>query len=223
MSLKKCSVAGVLALGQLGVSATVVIAQMAVSTGAQLGSQGEAFDDVALVQECIFETEEPFCVLMSRGFTYYASADTKTQRYVLEAIGSLNVNDAVKLEGDIVSMGDMSAEVAIYAARHDPTLDVFAETRAMLQGPWVAAADTRYQSYVMGVVVEDSIDGEVQSEYIMQLANTCDAAQGQGPVMIAHENPWDEPMCFVLDKVTQEQLRLRLAGGDGQQVIYLRP
>jgi len=41
----------------------------------------------------------------------------------------------------LLSMGDMSAELAVHALRHDPALDPYADIRANLQGQWVFAAD----------------------------------------------------------------------------------
>lgn len=213
--------------GAACIAASMPVATMAgnmsVDTGAEAGTQGEPFEGVVLVQECIFETEDPYCSFVAGGSTFYASWEAPTPGYVLEAIGTLYQNAPLMMRADIVSMGDVSADIAIHSFELDPDLDWFAETRGFLQGAWMLASDPRYQSYVSGSNVTEYVNGEPQSEYVMELAETCDGADGAGPVLIAWINPWDEPPCLLLDSVEPDQMRVRLAGGDGTQIIYLRP
>ncbi|WP_270729295.1 hypothetical protein [Shimia sp. Alg240-R146] len=203
--------------------AVAMAGNMSVDTGAEMGSQGDPYEGMVLVQECIFETEDPYCSFVANGSTLYASMDAPTPGYVLEAIGTLYQNAPLMLKADIVSMGDITADIAIHAFELDPDLDWFAETRGYLQGRWMAASAPAYQSYVSGSVVTEYVDGQEQSQYVMELAQTCDGASEAGPVLIAWANPWDTPACLYLDAVTPDQMRVRLVGGDGAQVIYVRP
>lgn len=198
-------------------------AQMMVDTGIASGTYGEPIEDVALVQECIFEDAEPYCVLDSNGFSYWLSMGQPTLHYVMEAIGSLNVNDPIWIRADIVSMGDMSAELGVLALRHDPALDPFADIRANLQGRWALSTDPSYTSSVSGVHVTEWQNGDFSSEYRMQLAENCETSGGQGPVLIAHIDPWTEPPCMILESVNADKLIVSLAGGDGTIFKYTRP
>ncbi len=218
MTLKSLALASVMATG-----AVAAQAQMYVDTGIESGTYGEPFEDMALVQECIFEEEVPYCALSSNGFGYWMNWGDPTPGYVLEAIGSLNVNDPVWIRGDVVTMGDMSAEVAVLSVRHDPALDPYAEIRAHLQGQWVFAADPAYTSYVSGTHVTEYVSGDFSSEYTMQLADSCEKSNGQGPVMIAHIDPWSEPPCMILESVSADKMIMQLAGGDGTFYKYVRP
>ncbi len=221
MSFKTAMAAAI--LGGCLALAGAAQAQMSVETGIASGTYGEGFEDWALVQECIFEDEEPYCVLASRGFTYWLSMENPTPVYVMEAIGSLNVNDSIWIRADIVSMGDMSAEIGVLSVRHDPALDPYADIRAHLQGDWVYAADPTYQSYVSGVHVTEFVNGEFSSEYTMQLSDQCDTSAGQGPVLIAHVDPWNEPPCMILESVSADKMIVQMAGGDGSFFKYVRP
>lgn len=198
-------------------------AQMSVETGIASGTYGDSFEGWVLVQECIFEDEDPYCILADKGFSYWLSMDNPTPRYVMEAIGALNVNDPVWIRADIVSMGDMSAEIGVLAVRHDPTLDPYADIRAHMQGDWVYAADPSYRSSVSGVHVTEYVNGEFSSEYTMQLADQCETSGGQGPVLIAHIDPWSAPPCMILESVSAEKMIVQLAGGDGSFFKYVRP
>ncbi|TCL08876.1 hypothetical protein BXY66_0917 [Shimia isoporae] len=200
-----------------------VAGNMMVDTGEEMGTHGDPYEGAVLLQECIFEAEEPYCSFIAGGATFYATWEAPTPGYVLEAIGTLYQNAPLMLRADIISLGDVSADIAIHSFELDPDLDWFAETRGFLQGQWMLAANPKYQSHVDGSNVTEYADGQVQSEYVMELAHTCNGANEQGPVLIAWANPWDDPACLILDTVTPEQIRARLVGGDGAQAIYIRP
>ncbi|SFL24508.1 hypothetical protein [Shimia haliotis] len=200
-----------------------VAGNMAVDTGQEIGIEGEPFEGVVLVQECLFETDYPYCSFVFGGSILYANWEGPTPSYVLEAIGTLYQNAPLMMRADIVSMGDMSAEISIHSFELDPDLDEFSETRGFLQGQWMLAGAPQYQSYVSGASVTEYVSGQVQTEYMMELAPTCDGAAGEGPALIAWVNPWDEPPCLILDSVSPDEMRVRLVGGDGTQAVYLRP
>ncbi|GAA6182353.1 MULTISPECIES: hypothetical protein [unclassified Shimia] len=198
-------------------------AQMYIDTGIESGTYGEPLEDVALIQGCIFEQEVPSCELSSNGFTYWVNWESPTPGYVVEAMGALYVNAPLWIRADIVDMGDINAELAVLAMRHDPALDRFAEIRMNLQGDWVFAGDPAYTSSVWGDRVTEEVNGDFSSEYQLQLADSCDASGGQGPVMIAHIDPWTEPPCMILESVTSDKMIMQIAGGDGTFYKYVRP
>ncbi len=213
----------VVAASVIVLSTGLASAQMMIETGVAPGTYGEELEDWALLQECIFEEEVPYCSLTSRGFTYFLNWENPTPGYVLDALGTLNVNDPIWLQADIVGMGDMSAEIAVTALRHEPELDRFSEDRGFLQGAWVRSDNPGDRTYVMGTVVEESLNGEFSMEYVMQLADSCDASGGRGPVLIAHIDPWNEPPCLLIHALDSEVLIVELAGGDGALYKYVRP
>ncbi|MCH2068649.1 MAG: hypothetical protein MK208_15545 [Shimia sp.] len=198
-------------------------AQMFIDSGVESGVHGEPLEDVAMLQGCVFEQEVPSCELTSNGFTYWVSWNEPTPSYIVEAMGTLYVNAPLWLRADIVSMGDMSAELAVHAMRHDPALDPYADICANLQGQWVFAADPVYTSTVWGDQVTEEINGDYSSEYTLQLADSCEKSNGQGPVMIAHIDPWSEPPCMIIEAVTADKMIMQLAGGDGTLFKYVRP
>lgn len=198
-------------------------AQMFIDSGVESGTYGEPIEDVALLQGCIFEQEVPTCELSRNGFSYYVSWNEPTPSYIVEALGTLYVSAPIWLRGDLVNMGDMSAELAVHAMRLDPSLDPYADIRANLQGDWVFAADPAYTSSVWGDRVTEKVNGEYSSEYTLQLADSCEKSNGQGPVMIAHIDPWSEPPCIIIEAVTADKMIMQLAGGDGTLFKYVRP
>ena len=198
-------------------------AQMFIDSGVESGTYGEPLEDVAMLQGCVFEQEVPSCELTSNGFTYWVSWNESKPSYIVEAMGTLYVNAPLWLRADIVEMGDMSAQVTVLAMRHDPAFDPYAEIRANLQGQLVFAADPAYTSSVWGDRVTEEINGDYSSEYTLQLADSCEKSNGQGPVMIAHINPWDEPPCMIIEAVTADKMIMQLAGGDGTLYKYVRP
>lgn len=205
------------------VPTAVFAGNMSVDTGAEQGTHGEPYEGVVFVQECLFETEDPYCTFVSSGTTLYAGWEAPTPGYVLEAIGTLYQNAPLMMRADIVSMGDVSADVAVHSFELDPDLDWFAETRGFLQGTWMLASNPAYTSHVSGSYVTEYVNGAPQSDYVLELAETCAGADGAGPVLIAWIYPMDEVPCLLLDSVTADQMRVRLVGGDGAQVIYVRP
>ncbi|MCP4822289.1 MAG: hypothetical protein GY883_24155, partial [Shimia sp.] len=91
-------------LAALALAPSVSLAgNMTIDTGVEAGSDGEPFEGAVLVQECIFETEDPYCSFVSGGSTFYANWDAPTPGYVLQAVGTLYQNAPLMMRADIVS------------------------------------------------------------------------------------------------------------------------
>jgi uncharacterized membrane protein len=169
------------------------------------GQQGEPFTQSALMQSCELG-EEMVCMLYAEGFRYAASAANAPAPEILDMLAQLGPNTPVKITGDILNYGDITAEVILSRIAPGP-LDPYADLRAGVQGPWVSIEDASYTLRITGSEMEEAYQGEVNSAAMIVLADGCPDSPQTGEVAIAIYEFGDDPenaRCWGIESVTDD-------------------
>ena len=169
------------------------------------GQQGEPFTQSALMQSCE-RAEGMTCFLYAEGFRYAASADTAPAPEILDLLAQLAPNTPVQITGDILSYGDITAEVILSRIAPGP-VDPLADLRAGMQGPWVSVEDADYTLRITGSELEEIYQGEVSSAAMIVLGNSCPDSPDVGEVAMSIYEFGHDPedaRCWGIESVTDD-------------------
>ncbi len=184
------------------------------------GFFGEPFSQVGIFQGCAFEYEDEFCAFHAEGWKFYANYGNGTEDALLDALEFLPVGTPVSFAGDMISYGDITADVVVREVSYFPELDPYHQIRMAMQGQWVDQGDRNAQIYIEGAELTDIYGGEQMATYFLQIAPGCNDGPG-GPVLL-QTNPEDrEPFCYLIDRATDEELVLYYFGNP-EPFVYRR-
>jgi hypothetical protein len=196
------------------------------------GTFGEPFADTGLAQGCLAEGAALVCTITSRGVNLIVQGDLSGAD-ALALLQDLPVNTPVAFSGDILGLGDITAEFALSTLEiGDP--DPYAQLRADLQGDWVSVDDPDYALTFDGTQRIDSYGGEVQGVYLTSLQDQCpevggrdpDGPDGTGPVLLAElmgGDPMTDLYCYAVLAADGLALEMSLIGGNGTTLSFVRP
>ena len=173
------------------------------------GQLGEPFTQSALMQECTTGPEAA-CFLYADGFRYAAFASAAHAPGILDLLGQLAVNTPVYIRGDILSYGDITAEVILSQIAPGPA-DPHADLRAAIQGPWVSNDDALYTARITGSEMTELYDNQISSVEMLVLDTRCpDGARTDGLAIGLYEMGGDpmDARCWAIDRVTQDSLEV---------------
>ncbi len=169
----------------------------------------EPFSDTGYVQSCTTDGELPGCMVVGYGIRYVAATDGATDPALLAQLLALPPNSRVDVVGNIISMGDITAEVVLtsVAAAPDAKLDAL---MAGLQGDWQQTAGAGLQ--VVGSEWTDIADGQPVNSYLMAVGLPCSDTIPQDKPSVAlilmGGDPMDGALCYVIDKIDEKSLTL---------------
>ncbi|MGB8812174.1 MAG: hypothetical protein WCC57_03230 [Paracoccaceae bacterium] len=147
-------------------------------------SYGEPFTQAGLMQGCTTEGEAPGCMVYADGFRYLALYDGPTAPEMMAELEALAVNTPVQISGEIISLGDITAEIAMGGVA---VLDAepYADLRTVLQGDWLSNDDASYVVQINGSEWTDVISGEVVETSTLQIDDACaDGSPSDDPALI---------------------------------------
>lgn len=189
------------------------------------GTHGEPFTIRALTQGCETREEGAFCVLIAEGFRWAVTQGGPSNPAALASLASLagmSVNTPLIVTGDVVSYGDITADVVI--AKIEPgTPDAWAGLRDGMQGLWVSVDDPLSVLDIYGSEQTSLYDGEVMDVSLMTWADACPGGESIGPVVFTQMLGGD-PMdvsCMAILEVTPDRLDLSYVGR-GNTLSYTR-
>lgn len=164
------------------------------------GSLGDAYRDFGYVQGCTDNGELPGCTIIAGGSQFVAPEGGQTPAEVMAALKAMPPLAYVEFRGDILTMNDSFAEIAVGAvAAVDAGADPYRDTIRGMQGTWVSVDDPQSVVRVEGLLWTDVYGGEVVSQSVMSFADACsDGSEGGGAVMeLFSIPPQDMPaMCY---------------------------
>lgn len=222
-----------LILGSVVGLAQVVLATMALAQTADIaeaatesfapGSYGEPFTLQALVQGCQDFEGMQGCVIYAEGWRWLTYEGSVTNPAILRLLGTLPVNTAVEISGDMVSQGDITVE-AVFNRLVPIAPDAYAELRSLMQGGWVDATDPKNVLTVVGSEETTIYDGQAMDTAVLTYSDSCDGApEGAGPVLMKQlmgGNPMDTP-CFAIIDLSAERMELSHIGR-GNTLVFTR-
>lgn len=200
-------------------TATPVLAQ---ERAFPAGTYGEPFTVEALVDGCSSEGEAAGCMLISEGARWLALANGPTPPELLAQLAGMPVNSPVIVNGDVVTMGDITVEAVL--AGIAPGTDPHAAERAAIQGDW-QGEDPGFVVKVRGSGWTETYQDEVMAEHLLTLDATCamDGLPTDGLTINLQMLGGDmaEQTCFVITSLTPERMEL-LHLPRGNMVTFIR-
>lgn len=186
------------------------------------GTHGEPFTVNALMQGCETRDEGAFCFFIAEGFRWVATQGGPSNPAALNRMAEMSVNMPLIVTGDIVSYGDITADVVI--SRIEPgTPDAWAGLRDGMQGLWVSVDDPLSVIDIYGSEQTSLYDGQVMEISLATWADACPDGENIGPVMYTQMMGGD-PMdvsCMAILEVTDDRIDLSYVGR-GNTLSYTR-
>lgn len=183
----------------------------------------EPFSDTGYLQSCVTDGELPGCMVVGYGIRYIAAADGATDQAVLAQLQALPPNSRVTIAGDIITMGDITAEVVLVSVTPAPDAKADALMVA-LQGDWQLSAGDGIQ--IAGSEWTEIIEGQPQNSYLMAVGQACsDGVVLGGPsiaLILMGGDPMDGMVCYTIDSIDEKSLMLT-SRPDGAAVKLQRP
>ncbi len=179
------------------------------------GVYGEPYSVSGVLSHCDVTDTTLQCELHAYGYRYVASSADPTPMATLEALLDLPENTPMAWAGDLMAENGVTAEVTIREI-DDTVTDPYADLRAALQGLWRSTDDSAYELLIHGGLFEELYDGTPTGTAVMELAQTCDGALGDGPYVDLHSlNGPDYDQCHAVVSVTGDTLTLFPVGTMG--------
>ena len=214
-----------LVAGLSPLAATAQIAGPATVESFVRGQQGEPFTITATLQSCGDEDGFNGCIFYADGWRYAAAQGAGSNQAALDLLATLPVNTRFSVEGDLVSYGDVTAEVLISRIAPAEAPDPYADMRAAMQGDWVSTEDKSSTLSVTGSEETWLYDGAPSDLFIVNFTDFCDdAAAPGGPLLTKREMQSADGMvlCYGIDSITPDRMSL-IYLPRGNILEYVRP
>lgn len=181
------------------------------------GTFGEPYTVVAEFRGCWAVAEELECEFVADGWHYIASETGPTDPGIIEALGVFSEGMRLQISGDMIAFSGERADVTIREVEPAPatlppasnvSTDGLAEH---IQGIWDSDSGDGYTWIVERNFLREIYDANIMRESFFEIAATCAASNGQGPVIIAWPEP-DEgegPSCYLVTETAQRHLAVR--------------
>jgi hypothetical protein len=189
------------------------------------GSLGDAYRDFGYVQGCNDEDELPGCTLIAGGSQFVAPEGGQTPAEVMAALRAMPPLTYVEFRGDILTMNDSFAEIAVGAvAEADAGADPYGYTIRGMQGTWVSVDDPQSVVRVEGLLWTDVYGGEVVGKSVMSFADACsDGSEGGGAVMELFSIPPQDMPAICYSDLYEDKARMEMSYmGRGNTLAFAR-
>lgn len=185
------------------------------------GRHGTPFSVTALFQGCELEDGKAFCSFHADGIKLRAFYTGPTPERLMYALEQMAVNTPVRLQGDRAERQSLQTAVVLREVVADPTADSDAALRRDLQGDWVSEQDRRIGFTIRGSELYTRYDGEFRGARFLQIAPSCSASRGKGPVLVQTKLRDGSKACFVINSVRSGIMEL-FDPGRGAVLRYVK-
>jgi uncharacterized membrane protein len=181
------------------------------------GTYGEPLTIVARFAGCWASQEIVSCEFEADGWTYAASEEGPTELAILDSLPVLPEGMRLTVIGDLISYSGSQAEIMIREITEAPELappppprPAMAGLMDHIQGYWDSDAGDGYTWIVQGNFLTEIYDANIMRESYLEIAPSCAASNGQGPVIIAWPEPdeGDGPSCYLVTETAQRHLAI---------------
>jgi uncharacterized membrane protein len=182
------------------------------------GTYGEPLTIVARFGGCWATDEVRECVFAADGWLYVASEEGPTDLAVIDAMEVFSEGMRLQVSGDLISYSGDRAEIMIRdidaapepVAPPPPPRPSMAGLMDHIQGYWDSDAGDGYTWIVQGNFLREIYDANILRESYLEIAQSCAASNGQGPVIIAWPEPdeGDGPSCYLVTETAQRHLAI---------------
>lgn len=162
------------------------------------GTWGEPyFSATALFQDCVSETEAPFCTFHADGTKFYVYRDGRTPDYIFSVLEGFWPGTPIEVAGDLEAIHDRTADIVLRSAtprewnRWDSILD-------QLQGSWYSTLDPNSQFNIIGSELENTYDGAWTGLEYLSLTGYCDHFEG-GEYLMRMDEESGDVQCYSIE------------------------
>ncbi|MEQ9258987.1 MAG: DUF1036 domain-containing protein [Roseovarius sp.] len=193
-------------------------------TGLVKGEYGEPFYQMAQFQGCDAFDGARYCAFHAAGWKWFNYYGGPVPDAFLDLLATLPVGMYTEIEGDILSYGDISVEMALTQVTLRPNGFPFQQEYDALQGEWISLDDPLYRIEFAGSEVYETHDGAGEETfYFWRFADSCeDAPPDSGMVLIKTEPETQDSFCYLPDVITDTRLEMFFAGR-GNLLRFRRP
>jgi uncharacterized membrane protein len=138
------------------------------------GTHGEPFTIVGIFRGCDSDSGPYMCTFETDGWRYAVIDDGRTPKSLINEMSRLPLNNNYQIEGDIVSFGDITAEVTV---RRYSEVALSAEQKLMnsIVGDWRSVDDPKeVMRFTSDFRKWDEYDGDYQGEGEVSFTKVCD-------------------------------------------------
>ena len=174
---------------------------------------------------CDLDATPAGCLIEAGGFALLVQEGQGTPDALITYLAGLPPVSAIRFEGEIVNMGDSTAELVLTsAARVD---NINEGNLQALQGDWTPEGEeTPFQIRIFGLEWQEWQGDEQQAAFAMVVGDTCGngIVPGAGTVISLYrlgDDPEDDG-CWQVEYIDDQSLTLRDFKGDQGQVSFTR-
>lgn len=187
------------------------------------GTDGEPFTQIAMFQGCDAFDGARYCAFFADGWKWFAYYGGPTSSDFLDRLEALRRGVGVEIEGDILTYGDISLEIALSKLTVRPASLERQQEVETIQGRWVSTDDASYTIEFAGGEVYERYPGTPDTLYFWRFAETCDLAPPEADFALIKTIPESqEQECWLPDTIAADRLEF-VNPGRGNILSFRRP
>ena len=176
------------------------------------GKYGEPYTIVGIFRGCNTDSGPYLCLFESDGWRYSVGDDGKTPKSLINEMANFKLNNNYQIEGDIMSFGDITAEVTV---RRYSEVALSADQKLMnsLVGDWRSVDDPKsVMRFTSDFRKWDEYDGDFEGEGEVSFTKECDDASvlvsGETLIQINDANSPEDIYCYGIINISDDSLVL---------------
>lgn len=164
------------------------------------GKWGEPYASVtAVFQDCVSETEAPYCTFHAEGTKFFVYDDGRTPAGVFRALRDYLPGTPIELRGDLEAIHDRTADIVLRRVL-PRAYNHWDSTLSKLQGTWYAVDDPNSQFNIIGSELENIYDGAFGAREYLSMRDSCEHFDG-GDILVRMEEETGDVMCYSIEEL----------------------
>ncbi len=162
------------------------------------------------------------CFFYAEGARWAATRGQNSNEAALQMLADAPVNAPFSVTGDMISFGDITADVAVSKVEPGQP-DPWVAFRAGIQGIWISTDDPNSVLRIHGSEQTSEYDGQVLDISVLHFGNSCGDVEDIGATLTAQGMGGDpmDAQCFAIVTFGPDRIELSLVGR-GTTIGYAR-
>lgn len=171
------------------------------------GTHGEPYTSgTAIFQDCVEETEAPFCTFHADGTKFFVYDDGRTPAAVMRRLRTYLPGTPVVLSGDLAGIYDRTADIVLREIGPRPR-NGWDATLEKMQGQWYSIDDPNAMFTVLGSERESSYDGAFTGLDYLSTGRQCAQFEGSD-YLIARAEESGDILCYSIEDIGDRSMLL---------------
>lgn len=164
------------------------------------GKWGEPYaSGSAVFQDCIIETEVPYCTFHADGTKFFVYDDGRTPAGVFRAMRDYLPGTPIELRGDLEAIHDRTADIVLRRVL-PRAYNHWDSILSRLQGSWYSVDDPNSQFNIIGSELENIYDGAFGAREYLSMRDSCEHFDG-GNILVRMEEETGDVMCYSIEEL----------------------